>query len=73
MINSFDSAALRLVDAKLQEWLTANADSMAVGTDLVPENASATAQNYAQHVGYCKALRDIKGLLEQVEEDLKRS
>ena len=73
MINSFDSAALRLADAEIEKLLDANTLAMSTGANLDLTNASTTAQNYASHCGYCRALRDVQNLLKTVEEDLKRS
>lgn len=69
-LNSFESSALRALAKRINEYITANAENLAFGSSIVQDDVNATAQNYCSAVAYMRALRDVLGMCEEVEDEL---
>ena len=72
-IGSYDSAALRLIDQKVRDYIRVNAEHLAEGNAHVGNDASATAMNYMSNVGYVRALRDVLDMCGAVEAELNKA
>jgi len=69
-LNSFDSAALRLLTHKLNEYIAYNREDLALGNAIVPGDTNATAANYCSSVGLIRGLQLAVNLCEMVEDEL---
>lgn len=69
-VSPFESRALRILEHKLKARRAESADALACGNARLSNDAGATAQNYCEAVGYMRALRDVIGLLEEVEDEV---
>lgn len=69
-LNSFESNALRLLEQKINAFIKANADNLAIGSSLVLNDANATALAYSGAVSYIRALNDCLGMCEEVEDEM---
>jgi hypothetical protein len=69
---TFDTVALRMLAKRVDELITINRDNLGTGNALVPGDANATALNYSSAVGYIRALHDILGVCEDVEDQLRK-
>lgn len=69
-LNSFESNALRLLQQKIDTYIRANADNLAIGSSLVVNDISATALAYSSAVSYIRALNDVLGMCTEVEDEL---
>lgn len=71
-LNSFDSAALRGLRKKIDEYIEVNAKNLAFGSSIVQSDVHATAMHYCEAVAYIRALNDVIGMCADVEDDLLR-
>jgi len=69
---TLDTAALRLLAKKVDTLIEINRHNLGTGNALVPGDANATALNYSSAVGYIRALHDILGMCEDVEDELRK-
>lgn len=70
VLNSFEAAALRALKKKIDAYLLANQINLANGNSLVDSDTAATAMNYSSAVGYVRALNDVLGMCQEVEDEL---
>jgi phytoene/squalene synthetase len=70
MLNSFDAASLRLLAQKVNTIIDVNSDALARGNGYIPGDTAATAQNYCSSINYIRALNDVLGLCQEVEDEL---
>lgn len=69
---TLDTAALRLLSERVDQYIKANEINLARGNAVVNGDANATAMNYCRTVGYIHALNDVLALCEEVEEKLRK-
>lgn len=70
VLNSFEAASLRALAKKINEYIAANSENLALGSSAVTSDVNATAMNYTSAVAYMRALRDVLGMCEEVEDEL---
>jgi hypothetical protein len=68
--DSFESAVGRLLHAKIEKLKIDQALALASGSVMRTEDATATAQAYAEKVGYIRALNDLQGWLRDAEDEV---
>ncbi len=69
-LNSFESAALRLLVQKITSVMHSNIEAVAFGNARIGNDINATAMNYSGAVSYIQALYDVTGLCQEVEDEL---
>ena len=69
-LNSYDSAAMRLLAKKLNEIIDANKEELAFGNAIVGGDVNATATNYCHAVGLVRGLKLAIELCQTVEDEL---
>lgn len=69
---TLDTVALRLLTKRVHDLIDTNRNALGLGNALAPGDANATALNYSSAVGYIRALHDILGICEDVEEELRK-
>lgn len=69
-LTSFDTEIGRRLAADIETHLQGHKDGLAAGTARVENSADATAQNYAEAVGYVRALNAVLAFLREIEDEM---
>lgn len=71
-LNSFEANSLRLLAKKIDATIQEKARILVIGSAAIQNDVNATAMNYCSEVAYVRALHDVLGMCEDVEDELLR-